>query len=242
MAALLQLASEFHTRVNAVSGALGLQNSKLNGKVSSHSLPEKTSLNTLFSFQKLTKDSSCGEKSQIGTINGKLLLSLNAAYAPSVQPTSRKRKADTEREQAQRALAKVRKSEGGERVSEESFEAATDLVGKLLKLRGAGGETCIEAWAVTLRKPGQFGHQTSPDGRPSLVVSARIAGGVAIQLSLVLDAFKHCRDGMIYTGDSSVNEDFDLPMSEQCREAHERGQRSMLLLASVPHFLEEKVS
>ena len=40
---------------------------------------------------------------------------------------------------------------------------------------------------------------------------------------------------MITVGADAVVSDFNLPMTEQCREAHERGQKSILFLASVPH-------
>ena len=67
------------------------------------------------------------------------------------------------------------------------------------------------------------------------MIAARVAAGVAISISSMSNAIKLCKDGMITVGSDAVVGDFNLPMTEQCREAHHQGQRSILFLASVPH-------
>ena len=234
-----ELAKAFHERLEQASATLGIVKSRLNGRVSSHIFNDKTSFSSIVAFQKVATSEKCGEQSLIGTISGELCLSVNAAYKTTA-PTShnsKKRRFDSELEEAERAVSKVKKSgEGSEKVTENSYEIATQMVSNLLKLKGAVGEPCIEAWAVSLRKQGEWGAAPSPDGRPSLLVAARLTGGLAIKLSPLLHAFKHCRDGMVTISSESINKDFNLPKTEQCLEADCQGQRSMLFLASVPNL------
>lgn len=238
MANHVEVAKAFHDRVHQVSGTMSVVKSCLNGRVSTHVFSDKTSFSTLITFQKIAQAEKCNEKSHIGTIGGELCLSVNAAYkASGEEPKSKKRKAYSELDEAERAVAKVKKSgESADKVSEESYQIATDSITNLLKLKGASQEPCLEAWAVSLRKEGEWGAASSPDGRPSLVVAARLTGGIAIKLSSVLSAFKSCRDGMVSISTESVNADFNLPKTEQCLEADQQGQKSMLFLASVPHI------
>ena len=239
MASPIDVAKAFHDRVRQVETSLCVVKSTLNGRVSSHMFGEKTSFKTLVAFQNIAQSEKCSEMSHVGTIDGSLCLSVNAAYKPtSPGAKSKKRKADTEFDTAQAAVSKVKNSgQGSESVSEESYTVATNTIASLLKLTGASQETCLEAWAVSLRKQGQWGAAPSSDGRPSLVVAARLAGGVAIPLSSVIFCFRDCCDGMVSVSTDCVNEDFDLPKTEQCLEADKRGQKSMLFLASVPHAL-----
>ena len=237
MSTPVEVARVFHERVQQMNTSLGVVKSRLNGRVSSHVFADKTSFSTMIAFQKIAQSEKCHEKTHIGTIAGELCLSVNAAYKPvPPETTSRKRKADVELDEAERAVAKVKKSgEGADKVSDESYKIATNSIASLLKLTGASKEPCLEAWAISLRKQGEWGAAPSSDGRPSLVVAARLTGGIAIQLSSVLSAFRNCRDGMVSISTDAVNKDFNLPKTEQCIEADQQGQRSMLFLASVPH-------
>jgi hypothetical protein len=239
----VEVAKAFHARVQSVAGNLRVNKSTLNGKVSSHVLSESTGFNALFSFQKLALGERCGDKSFLGSISGELVLSVNAAYTRPEQPRSKKRSIDTTVEEATRAVARVRKSgKDAESITEGSYEIAKQTISEILKIKGVSGENALESWALSLRKPGEYGAAPSKDGRPSLVIAARVAAGVAISIASMSNAIKLCKDGMITVGSESVISDFNLPMTEQCREAHERGQRSILFLASVPHVDESRPS
>jgi len=232
----VDVAKVFHARVQSVAGTLRVSRSILNGKISRHILSDTTGFTTLFSFQKLALGERCGDKSFVGSISGELVLSVNAAYTRPEQSRSKKRSLDTTVEEAARAVARVRKSgKDAESVTEGSYEVAKQTISDILKVKGASGENAIESWALSLRKPGEYGAAPSTDGRPSLVIAARVAAGVAISIASMSNAIKLCKDGMITVGSDAVVSDFDLPMTEQCREAHDRGQRSILFLASVPH-------
>jgi len=196
----------------------------------------------MFAFQKLALGERCGERSFIGSITGDLCFSVNTAYRKPVENKSKKRRADTELDEAQRAVAKIKKSgKDADMITQGSYTIATESISNLLKMKGASLEPCLESWAISIRKPGEYGAAPSTDGRPSLVIAARLTGGVAVPISTIVNVFKSCRDGMISTSGENVTKEFQLPMSEQCREAHERGQKSILFLASVPHVAEESV-
>tara|TARA_B110001450_G_scaffold224430_1_gene222039 strand:+ start:1580 stop:2362 length:783 start_codon:yes stop_codon:yes gene_type:complete len=232
----IDVAKAFHTHVQSVSSNLQVSKSTLNGKVSSHIVTERTGFSTLFSFQKLALGERCGDKSFVGTIAGELVLSVNAAYTRPEPPHSKKRGIDTTTEDATRAIAKIRKSgKDADSISEESYEVAKQTISDILKIKGASGENALESWALSLRKPGDYGATPVKDGRLSLMIAARVVAGVAISIASVCNAVKVCNDGMITVSSDSVVGDFNLPMTEQCKEAHERGQRSIIILASVPH-------
>tara|TARA_B110001450_G_scaffold79269_1_gene75223 strand:- start:351 stop:1133 length:783 start_codon:yes stop_codon:yes gene_type:complete len=232
----VEVAKAFHARVQSVASTLRVSKSSLNGKISSHVLSDSTGFTTLFSFQKLALGERCGDKSFVGSISGELVLSVNAAYTRPEQSRSKKRSFDTTAEEAARAVARVRKSgKDADSVTEGSYDVAKQTISEILKVKGASGENALESWALSLRKPGEYGAAPSADGRPSLVIAARVAAGVAISIASMSNAIKLCKDGMITVGSDAVVSDFNLPMTEQCREAHDRGQKSILFLASVPH-------
>lgn len=232
----VEVAKALHTRVQQSAPSMRVTNSRLNGRVSSHVMPPNTSFTAMFQFQKLAIGERCGEKSFVGSVSGDLVFSVNAAYTRQPE-RGKKRKADTSVEEAARAIERVKRSgEEAERVTDESYDVARSTISNILKIKGASNERALESWALSLRKPGQYGAAPSADGRPSLVIAARIAAGVAISISALLSAIHLCKDGMITVSDNTVTGDFDLPMTEQCKESHERGQRSILFLASVPHM------
>ena len=236
MSSPAEAAKAFHERVQESRDLLQISNSKLNGRVSSHLVPNKTSFQNLSAFQRIAVQEKCGDKSHLGTIDGHLCFSVNAAFKKHEPPASRKRKADAELEEAERAVNKVKNSgNGADKITTKSYSIATQAVSNLLKLKGASGESCVESFAVSKRQNGDYGAVKHEDGRPSLVVAARLTGGVAVPISSVIATFKDCPDGMLSTSLDGVTSDFDLPMSEECKTGHEKGQRSILLLASVPH-------
>lgn len=230
------VARAMHARIQQSAGALRVSKSTLNGRVSSHTIPSSIPFSNMIAFQKIAIGERCGEMTFLGSIQGELVLSVNTGYSKPESNGKKKRQADTTAEEADRAIAKIKKSgDDAMVVSKGSYAVAKETISEMMKLKGASGEPVLESWAVSLRRPGEYGAALSESGRPSLVIAMRLAGGIAIPLSMIYTAVKACRDGLVTVSTDSVNSDFDLPMTEQCREAHDRGQKSLLLLASVPY-------
>lgn len=242
METTVHVAQAAHTRVlQQCANSLRIVKSTLNRSVSCHVIANSTTFQSVLAFHNLALEEKCENKSFIGSVEGDLCVSVNAAYKKPEEQRSKKRRADVESEDAERAISKIKKSgKDAEQISDASYQIAQECVSSLLKMKGANLEPCLESWALSLRKPGEYGAASSPDGRPSLVIAARFTGGVAVPIASLLSTFKSCRDGMLSTSTDDVNRAFKLPMSEQCEEGHERGQRSILLLASVPHVADEK--
>lgn len=231
MAAATALA--FHNRLQQSASQLRVQRSSLNGTVSSHVFPDTITLSQLLSFQKIAAGEKCSSNSFIGTVSGDLILSVNPSRSVV---ESRKRKVSTAADEAQRAVSRLRRSgDKSEKISDASYNVATSTLTSLLDLKGPSGESVIESWAVSIRQFGEYGAAATPNQEPSLVIAMRMAAGAAVPAHFLVSALHSLKDGMLTTSQEKVNQDFDLPLTEQGREAHEHGQRSVLLLASVPH-------
>lgn len=229
-------ARAFHDRVVSTGNSFNIRRSTLTGSLSSHELPDSTELATLLSMQTLARTESCGDKSFVGSISGKLVFSVNVAYVPPNNEKSKKRRIDTTMDDATRAVDRIKRSlKDASSVTERSYTIAKNAVASLLKIKGASGENALESWALSLRKQGEYGSVPRKDGRSNLVIAVRISAGVAVSILDVSNALSACRDGMITVSCKSVADDFDLPMTEQCMEAHQQGQKSILFLVSVPH-------
>ena len=227
--------SEAHRAVIAhVGSSLRVERSELKPMLSMHVMPDSLPLSHLFTFQKIA--TSCGKAgmSAMGTVDGKISFSINARPRPPPAP-SRKRNRDTSREEAERACARVKKcGERAERVPEETYDAAKDVLTEIIKLRGTSGEQLVESWGLSLRTGGQWGAPADKDSPPNLVISARLSAGVAVGIRDVVAAVAPCKDGLLTVNGDSVNSDFRLPQTEQSITAESGGQRSLMLLASVP--------
>lgn len=120
-------------------------------------------------------------------------------------------------------------------ITEASYSLAEATLARLLELKSPTEEAVIESWAVSVRRYGTYGAANTPDKRPSLVVAIRVAAGAAVPASQLVEVLKQCTDGMITTCNENIHQDLDLPLTAQGKEAQSRGQKSVLLLASVPH-------
>jgi hypothetical protein len=224
----------FHEKVEQSNSLLRITKSTIKDCVSSHVLSGNLSLSKMSAFYKLAVEEQCGKKSFIGSVMGDLILSVNISHRESIQK-NKKRKADTYIEAATHAVGRIQKcTNNSESISDKTYEIAINTVSELLKIKGACEENAIESWALSLRKKGEFGYAPSIDGRSSLVVAARIAAGVPISLSSLSNALHACKDGMITIENGDIIKDFDLPMTKQCKESHNYGQKSLLLLVSIP--------
>jgi hypothetical protein len=223
-----------HHAVQQASATLKVTKSVIKERVSVHTMSDPIPFSSMFAFQKIATGVTMGPKTLLGSMGGDLVFSINTAYSPTEAPSKKKRSRDTTGEDAERAVEKVRRSgQDADKISQASFAVAQGCIADLLRLRGVKGESVIESWAVSLRKGGQWG---SSNGKPSLVIAARLAAGVAVPLSGMCTVMRVCRDGMMATSADRVSADFDLPLTDQGKAADEVGQKSILILASVPHL------
>lgn len=234
-----EITASAHRALEKSAAALKIVSSSTRNRTTTHTMPETTAFVSLFGFQKIAQQIACASKTFIGSVNGKIVLSINVAYDPPVCTggrKNRKRGHDTSEEDADRAVARVERSgTDANKVSAATFYVARGVLKEVLDTRGTGDEPVIESWAVSLRKPGSWGATPSADGVPSIVIGVRLAAGVPIPLWKLCTALRMCRDGLVTTSVERVNTDFDLPLSDQGSTAQERGQKSILLLASIPH-------
>jgi hypothetical protein len=224
----------FHNKLKQSASQMKVKRSSINGTVSSHVFPDTITLSDLTSFQRIASSERCSENSFIGTVSGNLILSVDPSRSVS---ESKKRKASTAADDAQSAVSRLRRSGNkSERISNASYDVAISTLTSLLELKGTSGELIIESWAISIREHGQYGAAQTPNKEPSLVIALRISAGAAVPAHSLVSALHSLKDGMITIAQEQVNQDFDLPLTEEGKEAHEHGQRSILLLASVPHM------
>lgn len=200
-----------------------------------HQMPSLVALSSITSFMRMAEQASLGEHSFLGSLNGAITLSVNAGFA-ATEP-QRKRRRDSVDEDTARAVEKLKRS-GVQRVgelSEGTFDACLGCVRRILRVRGAGGENVVESWALSVRAAGTWGAQKSSSGLPSLVISVRLAPGVAIPLAALCDCLPTVSDGMVTADPAHVASEFKLPSSEQGDAAEANGQKPILMLLAIPH-------
>lgn len=238
--AACEVTTNAHRTLQQSASTLKVVRSTMRNRTTTHSMPETTAFASLFGFQKIAHQVSCASKTFMGSIDGDIVLSVNTAYSPSENTGGSKKKKrgrNTAEEDADRAVAKVERSGAdADKVSQATFNAARGVLEAMLETRGVSNEPVIESWAVSLRKPGSWGATQNGGGVPSIVIGFRLTAGVPIPLGELCNALRVCRDGLVTTSTERVNTDFDLPLSDQGAAAQGSGQKSILLLASIPHL------
>ena len=235
--AACEVTTNAHRTLQQSAAVLKVVRSTMRNRTTTHSMPETTAFASLYGFQKIAHQVSCASKTFMGSIDGDIVLSVNTAYSPNEDTggSKKKRGRNTAEEDADRAVAKVERSGAdADKVSKATFKAARSVLEAMLETRGVSNEPVIESWAVSLRKPGSWGAAQNGQGVPSIVIGFRLAAGVPIPLGKLCSALRVCRDGLVTTSSERVNTDFDLPLSDQGSAAQVSGQKSILLLASIP--------
>jgi hypothetical protein len=183
----------------------------------------------------------------VGTVDGSIVVSVNFNYkhhtgqsseggGASERRVGKKRGRDAEEEAVDHAVNRVMKGLNEDtKIPDEAIASARRALYMLLtSLRGAKGESAIESWGLTYKKP----EASSPLGgsRPRLIISARLTPGVAVPLDSLFQALgTRCGlDGMLTTQPStSLANGFDLPLSDQAKAAELHGQKAVTLFATV---------
>lgn len=210
--------------------------SKLVNNVSFHTLQETVALSSVFAFQRVATRLDVAENSFMGTLDSAVSLSVNFAHEPTKHLERKKKRArDSCEYDADLAVRRVERSgEDAKNVSASTFEAAKKVMTAVLRLKGASGESVIESWVVSIRKPGKYGNISTQADKPAIVIGFRLSAGVAIPLCNFCSALSLCRDGVLTTSSSKVDQEFNLPLTSQGNEAESMGLKSILVLATVP--------
>lgn len=230
-----------HEALQRIARSQGSTRSSLSNGVSLHRMTESVSFTNLKSM--LTAASGNEQNLYIGTVDGGLVVSMNfnrkARVVQSVPPHSKKRRRSPHEEAAEQAVERVKRGLGeGTNVDGKMLEAAKQAVQSLLaSLRGAEGEVVTESYGLSFKCPEKLSAQpTGPLSRPRLILSARLAPGVAVPLKALFSALGPLctQDGMMTVQDgSTLAAGFNLPLSDQAAAACVHGQKAISLFATV---------
>jgi len=211
-------------------------------------MPESLSFTSAKKIVDSCKDNE--DRMYIGTIDGAMIISVNFNHeppslsSPTVPTKKKKRQRDPHEEAADSAVERVKRGLSAEAgLTEELLRHARVAVyGLLTAVKGAHGESVIESYGLSFKAPEGGTVATTPtaahssSSRPRLILSARIAPGVAVPLKMLFAALgtKCCQDGMFTVQDSStLATGFNLPLSEQAQAAVSHGQKAVSLFATV---------
>ena len=230
-----------HEALQRVARTQGSQRSTLSNGVSLHRMTESVSFTNLKSM--LAAAPGSDQNLYIGTVDGTLVVSLNfnrkAREVKSALPSSKKRRRSPHEEAAEQAVERVKRGMGeGTTINEKMLESAKQAVQSLLaSLRGAEGEAVVESYGLSFKCPEKLSAQpTGPLSRPRLILSARLAPGVAVPLKTLFSSLgsKCTQDGMMTVQDgSTLAAGFNLPLSDQAAAACVHGQKAISLFATV---------
>ena len=232
--------NELHQRVSAAACAhLKATEHNLRSGVSSHKVAHSLAFRNLSSFLDTIKktDAVKAEQVFVGTVNGQLSVSVVFHYKkPPPPPVKKKRRKEEEEaldalnKKIDETLDRVRataKTTNHQQVDEEVLSGAKQVLqSMLLQLKGSAGEEVVESWGLAAASPTGI-HV----GRPSLIFSMRMSGGVAVPVSVLRRALgASFADGMITSNNATK---CPLPITEQGAITEREGQASMMLHASV---------
>lgn len=232
------------TRVAAQNHAV--RSTFVNG-VSRHQMPTSVSFATLRAM--MTAATGQTQRTFVGTVDGDICVSINFNYealtTPPAPTAGRKRGRDHVEEAVEAAVTRVKKGlQNNEACTDEMLNNAHEALCALLKrLRGADGESVVESWGLSFKKPEPAhlsnGHANGAV-RPRLILSVRLSPSVAVPVPSLFQCLglRCSADGMLTTQDSdALAPGFDLPLSEQARTAETHGQRAITLFATVAQNL-----
>jgi hypothetical protein len=233
-----------HETISKVASQHRVEQSSFRNGVSIHRMPQSVTFGSLRAV--MASASGNEQRCFIGTVDGKITLSINFNYRPPpVPPTpaiGKKRGRDTTEEAIDAAAERVKRGlTAADEVTDAMItEAKQALLSLLTRLRGAQQEKAVESWALSYKKPDGNGSSSSSAGagsmRPRLILSARLTPGVAVPLPSLFQALgtRCSEDGMLTTQDSSsLANGFNLPLSEHAQAAESHGQRALTLFATV---------
>jgi len=232
--------TEVHRQLSRVALSHGAKESTFNNGVSVHRMSESVSFDNVRSMLGIAKANE--NRVHVGTVDGHIVVSLNFNHQPttvaSSSSKSKKRSRDPHEEAAELTVNRVKKGlTEGSGVSDQMLETAQKAVHSLLaSVRGANGENVIESYGLSFKTLEKSTSTLPASSRPRLILSVRLAPGVAVPLQMLFSALgsKCTQDGMLTVQDSStLAQGFNLPLSEQAQAAVSHGQKAVSLFATV---------
>jgi hypothetical protein len=239
---------QMHDAITRVASGLGAVRSSFTNGVSVHRMPDSITLATAHRVMAVCNDQD--QRCFIGTIDGTIVISINFNHSlapqcdPSASNNKKKRRRDPHEEAADLTVQRVRGGSRGPALSDGLLDSARKAVYRVLSsVKGANGEAAIESYGLSFKGSQEAGTEGSLASaahaghtRPRLILSARIAPGVAVSVKTLLAALggKCSQDGMftVQSG-STLASGFDLPLTEPAMAAVTHGQRAVSLFATV---------
>lgn len=230
-----------HEQIAKVARLQNSEASKFNNGVSIHRMAQSIS----FSNMRAVLLAATGQESKtfVGTMDGRIVLSVNFNYEPPRTPPqaarSKKRTRDPHEDAVDHAVERVKRGLRSEDDVDEDMlsSARTALLCMLRQLRGANDESVVESWGLSYKKPEQPGAGAGGGAaRPRLILSARLTPGVPVPVPSLFQCLgvRCTSDGMLTTQDSTgLASGFSLPLSEEAKAAELHGQRALTLFATV---------
>ena len=228
-----------HCALSAAARAHGAGEHRLVRWVSAHHFGRTVSFHTLNALHATTKGLAAKhpEMRDFAGVDGQRLL-YSVAFAPPapVAPPRRKRGRDEDfAEAAASSIRRVRRVAPGSALPPSEADIGEAVLARLLRdVRGPNGETLMQSYGIFVKK------MRESDERPSLVLAARMHGGVGVPLAALRRALGSCWcDGALTTDpDSSVLAGIALPATDAADAAAGHGQSSVFLVTAAPQSKE----
>ncbi len=230
--------SEFekaHALLASVAKTQNCRDSKLTRtSVSLHTLPQTASFANVDALAGAAKTTA-----YVATMGSDLVFSARldpkaeaADPEPEEEVRPKKRRRDTSAEEADRvATARANLAKSAPSLPSNELDTAQRVMTKLVRdLRGPNGELVVQSYALLSKKLGV------EDGRPRVVVAARLNAGIEIKVALLKDCLGACwSDGLLTTLPTLQGiGKLELPLSEEASAAAFFGNLSLLLVTSIP--------
>jgi len=233
--------ASLHAKMSAVASAEGALYSNLKKTVSVHAFNSTISFSTVQRLHVASRNLVSNApllKDFVGVDGQRILYS--AAFCCSgqsdQQPRSKKRvREDDFEESASRAVQKVTRVAPGSALPKKEADVAQEVLTRLLRdVRGPSGEILVQSFGIFVKK------KRESDNRPSLIIAARMHGGVGVPVASMKRAFGDCwQDGAFSTDDkSTVLMNLELPSTPAAETARLYGQSSLFFVTSISHFHE----
>lgn len=223
---------EPHEVLAAVAKAQNCASSTLTGSVSRHELAETASFANLEAIRVAADAAPCfvGTAAKALVISAHLEPPKGAADESDLPPKKRRRTYASEDEAERVTGARARLAKVLPDLPAAELDIAELALIKLVnKLRGSGGEVCVQSYALLAKK------LAVSDPRARVVIAARLNAGVAMPVALLKACLGECwKDGLITTRDTlhGISE-VDLPYSTEAHAAIAFGNAPLLLVTSV---------
>lgn len=233
---------ELHAELSLKATEVGATSSQLVGSVSRHVLPETVSFADLAKLHSHVKHGATlvPQFDFVTTSRDDLVFSTRFDFEPTApadppaRTAKRKRDGVEERCDAIDAASRRLRRVHSEIPASEYQVAETVLKTSVATLRGPHGEVLVQSCCVLAKK------LRATDARSSLVVAMRLNAGIPVPITTLKRTMASCwQDGVVSSLATVMGVvETDLPLSDEGQASLEEGNRSMLVVTSVPKDVE----